>query len=204
MSESPAENSTIAGCKLRLSALPVLTYLQVRCAPVLKTHHFRRALANFGPGSEPLTAVQIIFLPDYLNHWLRFGIPNERHDLDRRRSLALFGPGCLFGYVRWQANEYGTQGWRFTIVQTCGPSAPMSRIEGVLPGGEVLLIANGKAKVQRALLQIDALEKAGFDPADVSPAFYRHLHNRIASGKPVRAYDAGQHAAHLAVKKVIE
>ncbi|MBB3234622.1 hypothetical protein FHS20_001462 [Phyllobacterium endophyticum] len=33
---------------------PVLTYQNVRCAPVLENHHFRHPLADFGSGSgEP-------------------------------------------------------------------------------------------------------------------------------------------------------
>lgn len=152
--------------------------------------------------SETFTRVEIAFYPEHLNHWLRFGDPDEQHDLDRRRSLALFKSGRLFGYVRWRANEYGTRGWRFTIVQTAEPSLLLSRIEGVTPGGEVLLLATGNAKVKRALLQIDALEAAEFEPADVSPAYYRHVHNRITAGRPIRAYSMAQHEAHLASRRV--
>ncbi|WP_372071464.1 DUF2840 domain-containing protein [Tistrella mobilis] len=153
--------------------------------------------------SELFTRVEIAFYPEYLNHWLRFGEPDEQQDLDRRRSLALFEPGRVFGYVRWRGNEYGTQAWRFTIVRTAAPSVLLSRIEGVTPGGQVLLLASGNARVKRALLQIDALEAAGFEPADVSPAYYRHVHNRITAGQPVRAYTMAQHAANLAARQVV-
>ncbi len=152
--------------------------------------------------SEPFTRVEIAFYPEHLNHWLRFGDPDEQHDLDRRRSLALFKSGRLFGYVRWRANEYGTQDWRLTVVQTAEPSLLLSRIEGVTPGGEVLLLVTGNAKVKRTLLQIDGLEAAGFEPADVSPAYYRHVHNRITAGQPIRAYSMAQHEAHLAARQV--
>ena len=152
--------------------------------------------------SEHLTRVEIAFYPEHLNHWLRFGAPDEQHDLDRRRSLALFRPGRVFGYVRWQANEYGTQDWRFTIVKTAEPSLFLSRIEGVHPGGEVLLLATGNTKVKRALLQIDSLEATGFEPADVSPDYYRHVHNRIAAGQPIRPYTEPQHAAYRAARRV--
>lgn len=152
--------------------------------------------------SESFTRVEIAFYPEHLNHWLRFGEPDEQQDLDRRRSLALFNPGRIFGYVRWRANEYGTQDWRFTIVKTAAPSLLLSRIEGVAPGGEVLLLVVGSTKVKRALLQIDALEAAWFEPAAVSPAYYRHIHNRIASRQPVRTYSTAQHEAHLAAQVV--
>lgn len=152
--------------------------------------------------SESFTRVEIAFYPEHLNHWLRFGAPDEQQDLDRRRSLAFFKPGQLFGYVRWRANEYGTQDWRFTIVKTAEPSLLLSRIEGVDPGGEVLLLATGNTKVKRALLKIDALETDGFEPADVSPAYYRHVHNRIATRRPIRAYSMAQHEAYLAAQRV--
>ncbi|MEQ9145578.1 MAG: DUF2840 domain-containing protein [Parvibaculaceae bacterium] len=152
--------------------------------------------------SETFTRVEIAFYPEHLNHWLRFGEPDEQQDLDRRRSLALFKPGRVFGYVRWRANEYGTQDWRFTIVRTAAPSRFLSRVEGVHPGGEVLLLVTGNTKVKRALLLIDTLEAAGFEPADVSPAYYRHVHNRITAGRPARDYSEAQHQAHLAVRRV--
>lgn len=153
--------------------------------------------------SKHFTRVEIVFYPEHLNHWLRFGAPETQQDLDRRRSLALFRPGQVFGYVRWRANEFGTQEWRFTIVRTSEPSLLLSRIPGVDPGGEVLLLAAGNTKVKRALLQVDVLEADGFDPADVSPAYYRHVHNRITAGQPVRAYSREQHAAYSASKTVL-
>lgn len=152
--------------------------------------------------SEPFTRVEIAFYPEHLNHWLRFGAPDESQDLDRRRSLAFFKPGRVFGYVRWRANEYGTQDWRFTVVKTAEPSLLLSRIEGVHPGGEVLLLATGNTKVKRALLQIDALETDGFEPAGVSPAYYRHIHNRIAARRPIRPYSIAQNEAYLAAQRV--
>ena len=152
--------------------------------------------------SDDLTRVEIAFFPEHLNFWLRFGAPDEQFDLDRRRSLALFKPGRIFGYVRWRANGYGTQEWRFIIIQSSEPLLMLSRIGGVQPGGDVLLLATGAIKVKRALLQIDVLEAAGFEPADVSPAYYRHVHNRIAASRDVTPYSQDQHAAHLAVKAV--
>ena len=152
--------------------------------------------------SEFLTRVEIAFYPEYLNYWLRFGTPVERIELDRRRSIALFEPGQVFGYVRWRANEYGTQDWRLTIIEAREPSLLLSRIPGVMPGAEVLLLMIGQARVKRALAVIDQLESRGFRPDDVSPAYYRHVHVRLATGRDVRTYSHDQHAAHLAAKRV--
>lgn len=151
---------------------------------------------------ELFTRVEIAFYPEHLNHWLRFGTPDVEHRLDRRRALAFFRPGRLFGYVRWSANAYGTQDWRLSIVRSARPGEDIRRIDGVAPGGTVLLFAVGKAPVKRALQQIDTLETDGFDPAEVSPAYFRHLHNRIAVGQPVHAYTQAQHAAHRAAQAV--
>ena len=152
--------------------------------------------------SDVFTRVEIAFYPEHLNFWLRFGVPDEQHYLDRRRSLAFFKPGQVFGYVRWRANEYGTRDWRFTIIKTVEPSLLLCRIEGVHPGGEHLLLVDGNTQVKRALLQIDRLETDGFDPAHVSPAYYRHIHTRLVSRRPVRDYSEAQHKAHLARKRL--
>ena len=56
--------------------------------------------------------------------------------------------------------------------------------------------------MKRTLLQIDALETAGFEPAAVSPAYYRHVHNRLTTARPIRDYCDAQHAAHLAARKL--
>lgn len=150
------------------------------------------------------TRVEVAFYPEYLNHWLRFGDPIHDFDLDRRRSLAIFKPEQVFGYIRWRANEYGTQEWCFVIVKAVGPPQEINRITGIQPGGEILLAASGKVKVKRVFSQIDALESDGFDPSKVSPNFFRHLHNRTVINRPVRGYSSGQHEAYLAAKKVLE
>jgi len=38
------EIQVMPACKWRLSALPVLMYPKIRCAPVLEIHHSRRGL----------------------------------------------------------------------------------------------------------------------------------------------------------------
>lgn len=152
--------------------------------------------------SDHFTCIELVFYPEHVNFWLCFGEPDERLDLDRRRSLALFGPSKVFGYVRWRANEYGTQDWRVAIVRTGAPSWLLTRLEGVHPGGEILLSATGKSRVKRALAQLDALEEAGFELAEISPAYYRQVHNRIAVSRPTREYSDEQHRAFKAARAV--
>lgn len=151
--------------------------------------------------SDHFTRVEIASCPNHLKFWLRFGEPDEQHRLDRRRSVALFRPGRLFGYVRRSVGEDGSEDWRFAVVKTAAPSRFLGRIDGVQPGGDIYLQVAGKPRVQRALLQIDALEAHGFQPTEVSPAYYRYIHNRVSSGQAIRAYSTAEHAAHLAARR---
>jgi len=153
--------------------------------------------------NRQFTLVEIAFYPEFLNHWLRFGIPDLEFDLDRRRALACFKPGRTFGYVRWIANEYGTQKWHFYVVRTVDHSQPLSRVNGVHPGGEILLETVGKVKVKQAFSMIDSLEDSDFDPGEVSQAYYRHAHNRISVRQPIQPYTEAQHNAEQAARVVL-
>lgn len=149
------------------------------------------------------TRVEVAFYPEYLNNWLRFGDPVHGFDLDRRRSLAIFKPGQIFGYIRWSANEYGTQEWLLIIVKAAEPLHRISCFPGIQPGGHILLTTSGNVKVKRVLAQIDLLKNDGFDPSKVSPNFYRQLHNRTMINRPVQGYSSQQHEAYLAARKVL-
>jgi hypothetical protein len=149
-----------------------------------------------------LTSVEIAFYPEYLNYRLRFGSPIKLVRLDRSRSLAFFKPSRVFGYLRWYANESGTQAWRFTVAEAKEPHIMLSRLQGIKPGAEVLLLLSGAAHVRRALSVVDDLETRGFKPEDVSPSYYRHLHVRLSTGRDIRPYSVDQHAAHLAARRL--
>ena len=142
-----------------------------------------------------LTVVELVFFPEFRNDRLRFGAPQDRVLLDRRRALAVFRPGALFGYLRWTANEFGTQIGSMLVGRTARPGAPITRLQGVRPGAEILLQLSGAARVKRILKHLDALETSGFALQEISPAYYRHLHNRILTGIEFRPYSIGQHRA---------
>ncbi|MDA4848887.1 DUF2840 domain-containing protein [Hoeflea poritis] len=150
--------------------------------------------------SKFFTSVEIAFYPEYINCWLRFGKPDAKHNLDRRRSLVLFGPAQVFGYVRWRANEYGMQNWSIAIARARAPLQVLTRLEGIHPGADILLLTTGKARVKRVLAQLDKLEAAGFEPAEISPAYHRHIHNRILTSRSVKPYSDEQHDAFLAAR----
>ena len=69
----------------------------------------------------------------------------------------------------------------------------------LLPDDELLLLrAEGEPAARAVLAQLDAIEAQGIAPADVSPAYWRTLGNRLAAHLPLPAYTAKRHAAWLA------
>ena len=146
---------------------------------------------------DPRTSVMLVFIRDRVEHWLRFGHDVGEQILDRRRCLIWFVPGAIFGFIRWRANDYGTVVSRVDILRACTPAEPCSTAPGVDPGGEILLRQSGWSCVQRVLATIDAIETAGFDPADIAPHYWRHVHNRLTCGAAPRPYQDDQHRAWL-------
>ncbi len=147
--------------------------------------------------SELWTRVEIHYLPEFLNYWIRFGEPQQWQDRDRRRAFAFFRAGQIFGYVRWEANEYGTQLWRLLVMRAGDDLHPLDRIPGVAPGGEILLDLRGTDRVKKVLAMIDALEERDFEPSEVSPDYWIYVQNRVLTRLPIRPYDLDQHRAHL-------
>jgi hypothetical protein len=143
----------------------------------------------------PLTEVESHFLRDRLNHRVRFGHPTRETYIDRRRARAWFEPKSIFGYVRWENGAFGSVLWRLYVLRAGAPGDALCRVPGVRPGAEILLRLDGGPKVKPALLIIDNLEDRGFDPAEVSPDYWRHINGRLAASGTVRPYSAEQHAA---------
>jgi len=152
--------------------------------------------------TAPLTEVQIHFLLDLVNHRVRFGHPLREAYLDRRRALAWFAPGAVFGYIRWRNGPFGSELWRLYVLRAGAPGDDLIRVPGVLPGAEILLRLDGAGKVKPALLIIDDLEERGFDPAEVSPDYWHHVHNQLFGGGRVHPYAAQQHRAWLRRKEI--
>ena len=68
---------------------------------------------------------------------------------------------------------------------------------GVLPGARILLRADGELAVKTMLAAIDAIETDGIDPCAVATISWRMVGNRLAARRPLPAYTAERHAAHL-------
>jgi hypothetical protein len=149
-----------------------------------------------------ITRVELHFLRDRVNHWLRFGMPAAEQIIDRRRRTAEFASGQRFAYIRWQANDYGTELWRLYVLQAGQSGDILSTIPGITLGAEILLRLDGGKRVKQALATIAAIEQAGIDPAAVAPEYWRHLHNRIFANLPFRTYGPEQHGAWLLRQRV--
>ncbi|MBU9610616.1 DUF2840 domain-containing protein [Burkholderia multivorans] len=146
----------------------------------------------------PLTRVSLAYVEQRIDVYLRFGEPARTVRLDRWRRVAVFLPRALFCRIRWQANDYGTIRWQLMLMQACTPLDAAQRIPGVLPGARLLLHAEGEPAVRAVLAQLDAIEALGIALADVSPAYWRTLGNRLVAHLPLPAYTAERHAAWLA------
>lgn len=146
----------------------------------------------------PLTRVSLAYVEQRINLYLRFGNPARTVQLDRWRRCAVFLPAAIFCRIRWQANDYGTVRWQLMVLQARTPLDTMQRIPGIRPGARILLHAEGEQKTRAVLARIDAIEALGIDPAEVSPAYWRTLGNRLAAHLPLPDYTAERHAAWLA------
>ncbi|ATQ68882.1 MULTISPECIES: DUF2840 domain-containing protein [Methylosinus] len=153
-------------------------------------------------GAAPLTHVELTWIEKKIEFRIRFGHRAADKVLDRRRRIASFAPGSIFCFVRWASNDYGTVISRMDVVRAVGAGERYQTLPFVRPGGEILLRVDAWPRVERALQAIDAIEAIGVDPADASPDYWRHLHNRLAVGDEPRAYTREQHDAWLKRRSV--
>ena len=164
------------------------------------------ASARAAPASvtahDDLTEVELVWIEKQTEYWIRFGRELREQVIDRRRRILFFPPGATFALVRWAANEHGTVLSRLDILRAVGRGEACQTIPTVTPGGDILLRADGWPKVARVLQLIDAIETIGIDPAEVSPDYWRHVHNRLAIGETPRAYTMQRHRAFLLAREI--
>lgn len=149
-----------------------------------------------------LTRVMLTCIPERINVWLRFGHPVRDRCIDVVRRQVDFPSDVLLGRVHWQANEYGTTHWSFLVLRTVHVGESAMHIAGVEPGADVLLSVSGADKVRRALSLIDVIEAQRLDAADVSPAYWRTVHNRLAAHQEPPLYDGRTHAAFVTRRRL--
>ena len=143
------------------------------------------------------TTVELTWVEQATERWIRFGAPVLDQVIDRRRRLLSFTANSLFAFVRWASNDYGTMLSQLDIVRAVAPGEAYSTLPCVTPGGELLLHLHGWPKVRSCLALIDAVEDVGVDPCAVAPDYWRHAHNRLIAGYRPRAYSLARHRAWL-------
>jgi hypothetical protein len=146
---------------------------------------------------DGLTDVELTWIENRTEHWIRFGRIAHDRIVDRRRHVVSFRPGDVFAFVRWASNLFGTILSRIDIVQAVAAGEAYSTLPFVRPGGALLLSIHGWPKVERVLQAIDAVEAAGVDPCDAAPDHWCHVHNRLAAGIEPRVYSIERHRAWL-------
>lgn len=134
------------------------------------------------------TVVQLHFVRDLINHRIRFGQPVSITKLDKYRSIASFSTGSIFGYIRWRANEYGTQDWRVYVLKAQSEGY-LSQVTGVSPAVKSLLNVQGKPAVKRCLLALGRLEKqAGGALENVPESYWPCFNNALLLRKAPRHF----------------
>ena len=149
-----------------------------------------------------LTQVELLWDEGRIERWIRFGHPVDEQIVDRQRRILFFAPDSVFAFVRWQSNEFGTVLSRIDILRALLPQKAMTSIGFLRPGGEILLRMSSWPKVRRVLQEIDAIEQGGFDPADICPDHWQHIHNRLSAGEEPRRYTRERHAVWLQRRKI--
>lgn len=150
----------------------------------------------------PATEVQLIWLKDRLQRWLRFGQPLEEIAHDRRRRTVSFAPGAVFALVHWEAGDYGTTLSRLWVLRAVATGESFDRAPFVTPGAEILLDLKTWVKVRATLEVIDAIEALGIKPEAVCPDHWRHVGGRIAVAEPPSPYTRARHRAWLTRKRL--
>jgi len=118
-----------------------------------------------------LTHIQCHYVHGLINHRLRFGMPDKTLRLDKYRQLAAFNPAKTLGYIRWRANEYGTQDWRLYIVRT-DTNGLRTLVPGVSPAVRLCCFINGPKAMKQALTALDRVEQQLSGGLESLPASY--------------------------------
>lgn len=159
--------------------------------------HAASTASPSSPPSDALTHVELTHIEKRIENWIRFGHHAHEQLLDRRRRILSFPPGCIFAFVRWASNDFGTVASRLDIVRCVAPGESYQTLPFVRPGGEILLRVDGWPKVEKTLQNIDAIEAIGIDPATVAPDHWGHVAHRTSVGFEPRAYTIERHQAWL-------
>lgn len=152
--------------------------------------------------SEHLTQVDLIFRPSKLEYWLRFGAPIDLTAIDDRCVVATFKPNQIFALVWCASRSLGTVIYRLDILRSVDRGEAYQTIPFMRPGAELLLRVESESKFGRVMKLIADIEEMGLLSHEVSPAYWRHVHNRLAADLEPHPYTRTQHKASLLRRKV--
>ncbi|MEJ6394552.1 DUF2840 domain-containing protein [Gymnodinialimonas sp. 2305UL16-5] len=141
------------------------------------------------------TTIELTWIEGRIERWLRFGRIVQETIKSRSVNVVGVGPGGIFAFVRWAANDYGTVESRIDILQAARPGERYSTVPFVTPGGVSLLRLSGWPKVEAVLVAIDQIEAEKIAPEDVCPDHWRHVHNRLSCNVEPRRYTPFRHEA---------
>ena len=127
------------------------------------------------------TAIVLSYRKNRKNYRLLFGHPQQEIRRGWHRKLAVFEPGELFAYERWEANSYGTQRWQIMVCRTV-QNGSVTKISGVYPGAKLLLMVNGKTKSKRFLSCLDWLNSTAIAPKTIRDRIWMELALALNSG----------------------
>jgi hypothetical protein len=144
-----------------------------------------------------MTRVALLDLPARIKVTLRFGIPHSERRYNCARSEAIFTPHALFCRVHWEISASGLPRWQLLVLQAGNGQEAVQRIPGIDPGAVLLLEVSGTTAVQRVLRVLAEIEARSISLADVSPAYWRTLHNRLVARKRLPVYTFARHESYL-------
>lgn len=153
--------------------------------------------------SSYLTRVALKFVPQQVNVWLKFGKPILELRKDSSLRYALFEPGQIFCRLAWFANEFGTTQWTLMILKAARLGEPVSVIEGVMPGAQVLLRLSGQPRVLQVLDWFDDLERAGAQLPELPESFWQMAHHRLQARLPLPIFTPERQRAVLRVSAAL-
>jgi len=135
---------------------------------------------------------------------LQFGAPSLLLPAGVGRRLAVFQPAqCC---ARWVClfNGYGLVQQELLIVQAPAAGQAMQRIAGITPGARILLTARTAGQVRQVLALLADMQRDGWRLQDVSPGYWRAVHNRLQAQQPLPVYSHHRHTAWTAWRGVWE
>lgn len=189
-----------------LPARPII--VDVRCSPwgTIDLSAPRFATSTAGPVTKAsmsnITHVELAWLKKRIENCIRFGKVASNRNIDRSPRIVSFTPGCVFAFVRWTANDFGTVASRIAMLRAAVAGERCLTVAYVRPGADILLMVTGWPNVEKALNIIDDIEAIGIDSVDASPDYRRRAHSRLAVRTAPRTYIRQRYEASLLRRRI--